>query len=121
MKYLRMYVGEAGESRVEELEATLAPLVYAPPAPALDISDPTDATRFVMVRFAPDWFGDFHPTPRRQLFIMLSGDVEGGLSDGTFFRVTTGDVLLMGDTTGKGHSTRVLNGKEVRAIMVHLE
>jgi hypothetical protein len=32
-----------------------------------------------------------------------------------------GDVVLMEDTTGKGHTARAMDGAEVCAMMVHLE
>jgi hypothetical protein len=32
-----------------------------------------------------------------------------------------GDVLLMEDTTGRGHTARTMDGAEVHAMMVHLE
>jgi len=30
---------------------------------------------------APGWFGDWHPTPRRQFFFLLSGEIEGEVSN----------------------------------------
>ena len=94
---------------------------YAPPAPAIGVSDPIDATRYVMVRFAANWTSELHPTPRRQLFVMLSGHLEGKASDGSLIDLKVGDVLLMENTTGKGHTARAMDGNEVHALMIHLE
>ncbi len=121
MKYLRLYAGEDGESRVEEMSAEFDMANYAPPAPAFGVSDPTDAKRFIMVHFPAGWDSDLHPAPRRQLFVMLSGQFQGQASDGTVMDLRPGDVILMEDTTGKGHSARTLGGSEVHALMVHLE
>ena len=77
--------------------------------------------RYIMVHFPAHWTSDLHPAPRRQLFVMLSGHFEGQASDGALMDLTPGDVVLMEDTTGKGHTARTMDGKEVHAMMVHLE
>jgi len=57
-------------------------------------------------------FLDWHPAPRRQFVIMLSGHMEIGLPDGSLHRFGPGDVLLAEDVTGK-HTRRVI-GDEPR-------
>ena len=47
---------------------------------------------------------DFHPLPERRLIIHLSGDVEIGTSDGSKQVFRAGDIRLMEDVTGRGHS-----------------
>jgi uncharacterized cupin superfamily protein len=59
--------------------------------------------------------------PRRQLFIVLSGELEGAASDSSMVTLTAGDALLMEDTTGKGHTATVKGEDDVVALMVHLE
>ncbi len=93
---------------------------YAPPAPAVDLSDPLTATRVSWVRFPAGWNDDAHPSPRRQLFVVLAGRLEGRTSTGDLRRLEAGDCLLMEDTTGKGHGTRPLNG-EASGIVIALE
>jgi quercetin dioxygenase-like cupin family protein len=121
MKYLRLYASQDGESHVEEIEAEFSALAYAPPAPALDVSAPVDATRYVTVRFPAGWDSGLHPTPRRQLFVVLSGVLEGETSGGAVMTLKAGDVLLMEDTNGKGHTAKTIGGEDVLALMVHLE
>lgn len=121
MKRLRLYADKDGESHVEEFGTDYNLIAYAPPAPAIGVSPPEDASRYVMVRFPAGWDSALHTTPRRQLFVMLSGSLEGQASDGTLIPLEAGDVLLMEDTTGKGHTAKVLGGAEVQAMMVHLE
>lgn len=121
MKYLRLYADEDGESHVEEIEAEFSPLAYAPPAPDLDVSTPVDATRYVTVRFPAGWDSGLHPTPRRQLFVVLSGVLEGKTSGGAIMTLRAGDELLMEDTTGRGHTAKTLGGEDVLALMVHLD
>jgi quercetin dioxygenase-like cupin family protein len=121
MNYSRLYADGDGESHVEELRADFDMLAYAPPAPAIGVSRPTDATRYVFVDFPANWSSERHPTPRRQLFVMLAGHLVGEASDGTVMDLKPGDVLLMEDTTGKGHTARTMDGAGVQAMIVHLE
>jgi hypothetical protein len=121
MKYLRIYADENGESHVEEMSVEFDMVRYAPPAPAIGVSNPTDATRYIMVHFPADWIGEFHPTPRRQLFILMSGRLQGQTSDGSLADLKVGDALLMEDTTGKGHSAKTMNGQPAHGVMIHLE
>jgi hypothetical protein len=121
VKFHRLYAGEDGESHFEGIDPAYTPLEYAPPAPALEVSEPTDATRFVMVRFPAGWDSGLHPAPRRQLFIVSSGELEGEASDGTQMSFKAGDALLMEDTEGKGHSARVVGQGAVSGVLIHLE
>ena len=121
MKYLRLYADEEGESHVGEMAASFAMADYAPPAPAFGVSPPVAAARYIFVDFPAGWTSGLHPAPRRQLFVVLSGRGEGGTSTGQTIVLGPGDVLLMEDTTGRGHSARALDGAGARAPMVHLE
>ena len=56
----------------------------------------------------PGHFIDWHPAPRRQFVITLSGEVEIGLGDGSIHRFGPGHVNLAEDLTGQGHTTRVV-------------
>ena len=47
---------------------------------------------------------DFHPLPERRLIMRLSGEVEMGTSDGSRHVFRAGDMRLMEDVTGRGHT-----------------
>ena len=68
----------------------------------------TPATGFAFARFPGGWDGGWHPTPRRQIFLILAGEIEAGTSDGDQCRLSPGDAALLEDTTGKGHRARVV-------------
>ena len=121
MKSLRLYADQDGESHFEEATVTYSPTEYAPPAPAFGVSEPINATRYIMVRFPAGWDSGLHPTPRRQLCVVCSGEIEAGASDGSAVVFKAGDALLMEDTQGKGHSATVIGQTEALALMVHLE
>ena len=121
LKCIRLYTDEDGESHFEKIEIAFTPQHYAPPAPSFDVSEPVETTRYIMVRFPAGWDSAFHCAPRRQLFVVLSGELEGTASDGAIITLTAGDVLLMEDTTGKGHGATVKGEEDVHGLMVHLE
>ncbi len=56
----------------------------------------------------PGFFHDLHPESRRQYAIVISGQVEIGLEDGTKLTFGPGDVIFPTDVTGEGHSTRTV-------------
>ena len=60
---------------------------------------------------------DWHPAPRRQYLVVLSGRVEFEVGDGTKRQFGLGEVILAEDITGQGHITRVI-GKEPRSLML---
>src|ERR1051326_8233453 len=53
-------------------------------------------------------FMDWHPAPRGQFVITISGGVEIGPGDGSVHRYGAGHVNLAEDLTGQGHTTRVV-------------
>jgi hypothetical protein len=95
----RLYTGADGKSHVEEID-----LDQHPELKELMKSDG------IFFRSAPPGnFLDWHPAPRRQFVITLSGEVEIGLEDGSLHRFGAGHVNLAEDLTGKGHTTRVVS------------
>lgn len=120
MKCTRLYADADGESHFEDIEFDMSSIQYAPPAPPLDISDPIEATSVSWLRFPEGWQDAAHPSPRRQLIIVLEGEVEGWTSTGESRTYKSGDRLLMEDTTGKGHGARALNG-EALAVVIALK
>ena len=118
--YWRCYTDEAGESHGEEVEAELILRNFAPPAPPMYLSEMLPATGVAFVRFPAGWYGDWHPTPRRQYFFFLVGAVESETSDGDRRSHGPGSVVLLEDTAGKGHRARVVGNDDVLAAVVQL-
>lgn len=116
----RLFTDETGESHFEEIEYDMRSIQYAPPAPALDISEALATKQAFWFRFPNGWEDAAHPSPRRQLFVVLEGEVEGWTSRGDTRVFRAGDRLLMEDTSGKGHGARPLNG-EATAIVIALD
>ena len=76
--------------------------------------NPTAVSSIVFQEREPGSFIDWHPAPRRQYVICVSGGVEIGLGDGTTHQFGPGNARLVEDTTGQGHTTKWTgNGKSV--------
>ena len=120
MHYARIYADESGESHFGDVSLASNSVDYAPPAPPLYLSDVMPATGWLFVTFPAGWDSDWHPTPRRQVFLILAGEVEGETSDGERRRFGPGSAVLLEDTTGKGHRAWVRGDGDARAAVVHL-
>ena len=117
--YTRLYADERGESHFEQIEIELTMTEYAPSAPPLELSSITPAKQFGFMRAPTGWISDLHPSAARNIFFVLTGEWEVTASDGETRRFPAGSVLRVEDTTGKGHSSRVVS--DSLAAMVQLE
>jgi hypothetical protein len=107
MKFTRLYCDSAGRSRLEDVEVTFSLAEFAPPAPPLDVATAVPASAHLFIRLSAGWFDPAHPAPARQFMVLLSGVVEVEAT-GETRRLSAGDVVLVEDTDGPGHATRVL-------------
>ncbi len=106
-----------GASHFSDEEMELRSSNFAPPAPPVDVSAFTPAKHFVLLHMPEGWFGDWHPTPYRQFFFWLSGETEVRVSDGEVRRFGIGSIVLVEDTTGKGHVTKAVGGGALTAAV----
>ena len=54
---------------------------------------------------------DWHPAPQRQFVMIISGQLEIGFEDGSTKVFGPGDIRLVEDVTGKGHTTRAIGNE----------
>jgi quercetin dioxygenase-like cupin family protein len=108
MNIARLYTGSDGQTHIESMDLETHPeLTTLQRAVGIQFRS-TDAGTFL----------DWHPAPRRQFVITLSGEVEIGLGDGSVHRFGAGHVNLAEDLTGQGHTTRVVgDGPRVTATI----
>ena len=119
--YIRIYNDERGESHFDDLQLGLPPVDFAPPAPPLNFLRLFAAKDCGFLGVPAGWGGDVpHPSPRRQLFCFLAGEFEVTASDGSCRSFQPGSVLLLEDTAGKGHSTRIIGPREGLLVTVSL-
>ena len=121
MNIYHIYANSDGESHFEELNLPMSSTDFAPPAPPLDLSEFWEAKRVSILRASPGWYGDWQPAPKRQLMLHLAGEVEGETSDGHVRVIEPGSIVLLEDTTGKGHRSRVIGSEDAIICVVQLE
>ncbi len=109
MGVFRIYKGEDNRSHIEELSIS-GQLSKSPRA----------ASRIFLKEFPSGTFLDWHPAPRRQIVIILSGQLEHEFKDGSRHTFGVGDVRILEDTTGEGHITRVVGSEPVVVAVVPL-
>lgn len=63
---------------------------------------------------------DWHTAPCRQFVIIIDGAIDVTTTDGVTKRFSPGKVLLVEDTTGKGHKSKVVDNKPAKSIMIKL-
>lgn len=120
VKVIRLFTGPDGETHFEDGELELQKGDFAPPAEPIGVTAFQAASAFGFLGGAPGWFGDWHPAPRRQFIIWLSGQTEIAVSDGEVRILKPGDVLLLEDTTGKGHASRTVGHETAFCAVVQL-
>ena len=121
MRYTRIWSDGEGESHFEDVEISMSSADYAPPAPPLDLSAAMAAQQVLFFEFPAGWFGDWHASPRRQLYFNLGGALEVEVSDGETRRLDPGDIVLTEDLDGRGHTTRVIGDGPSVGAFVHLD
>ena len=94
MAIYRVYTDSDGESHIEDLLLEDHP----------ELGSIANISEVRVQEFDGSRNMDFHPLPERRLIIHLSGEVEIGASDGTKRVLRAGDIRLMEDVSGKGHS-----------------
>ncbi len=108
MKYRRLYHDAEGESHWAEVPVEMRPTTFAPPSPKIGLSKFNNASRYAFLRFPEGWEGKWHTSPEKQMLIIISGELEIEASDGVAHRFPTGYAVMLEDTEGKGHLTRVV-------------
>jgi hypothetical protein len=104
--YHRIYVDTQGDSHFDLVTIKQNLAQAAPPAAPFYVSGDRPASKYRFYTFEPGWIGELHPAPTRQFLALMSGLVEMETTDGTIRRFGPGDIVLLEDTSGKGHLTR---------------
>lgn len=115
-----MYADEVGDSHFEDVKVEMSLADISPPTPPLGVSASIPSTNVVFLHTPAGWYGEPHPVQGRIFLIYLAGEMEATVSDGEVRRFGPGSVVLVEDTSGKGHASRVLGKNDVLAVMVQL-
>jgi uncharacterized protein (TIGR02246 family) len=122
LRYVRIHTDAGGVSHFADEELVFTLLDFAPPAPPISVAEVVDANGVAVLSSPAGWHGDWHPSPRRQLMFVLDGELEVQVSDGETrrFRTGTNSMLLVEDTTGKGHISTVVGTDRAHMVSIPL-
>jgi hypothetical protein len=121
LTYVRMYVDSEGQSHFDEGQLDFEFQDYAPPAEPIAIHPLANVSGATLLRMAGNSFENWHPAPRRQFAFILQGTVEVTVGDGEVRRFEPGDVVLLEDTAGPGHTTRIIGDTDHLGLMVPVD
>jgi quercetin dioxygenase-like cupin family protein len=92
---IRLYTGDDGQAHFEDLN------VPAGEAETVALQAGADMN---FRSFPGGSFSDWHNAPRVQYVIVLAGQMEIGIGDGSKRVLDPGDILQVEDVTGQGHT-----------------
>lgn len=114
-KITRVYSDGNGDSHFEDTEIPLSES-----GKIGQLSDVISAKGIIFREVEPTYDWSFHNAPQKQYIILLDGEIEIETSLGEKRTFGAGEVLLVDDTTGKGHKTRNLHQEKRKSIFVTL-
>ena len=113
IRCVRIWTGEDGDSLFEE---GVIDLSEGERGDVLSVTSRASSVSFRETRsggtFAP------HDAPTRQLVLTLSGTLEFTTASGRSFTIRPGEILIAEDTTGSGHSWRLIDEQPWRRAYV---
>jgi hypothetical protein len=115
VNYFRIYTDSDGETHFEDLDIELYPQING-----AHYSELIHATGVIFRRNPANQIIDWHPAPRRQFVITLSGHAEIEASDGEVRQIGPGTIMLAEDVTGKGHISRGVGDQDRLSIFFTL-
>ncbi len=113
IKITRLYTGSDGKTKLEEYEVPLKAQDRG-----TDLSTTVAVTSVQFRRTNEDYSLDWHTAPRRQFVVTLAGESEIELEGGRKVRLGPGNILLAEDTTGRGHISRAVAGKDRTSLTI---
>jgi hypothetical protein len=111
-----LYADANGQSHWRDIQ-----IEWVEETPGGKLSKRLPATGIIFREVPPTYDLDWHPAPRRQYIINLDAGVEITASDGEARKIGAGEVVLVEDTSGKGHLSKALDGKIRNCIFVPVE
>jgi hypothetical protein len=121
-QYVRLYTKEDGVAVFEDQEIEFEPGYAVPPAEPLYVARFFGVEKSFWIGAPTKWKGEEpHPAPGRQIFVTVQGEYQVTAGDGAVRKFGAGRVLLLEDTTGTGHSTRIPSADDCIIFAVALE
>jgi hypothetical protein len=115
--YTKIVPTDDGGSTFEDAQIHLGEQRVADGVPPMLVGGLPSSAGTVFLR-SVEFDSDPHPAPREQWVVMLRGAIEVEVSDGSRRRFRPGDLVLVTDTTGRGHTTTAIGDPPFEALFV---
>ena len=118
MQFVTLTEDADGVSSYSEIPIQMTEQQFAPPAPPMLLSDGETASRLLFLTLPAGWVGEMHPSPRKQVAILLRGRFSVQAGDGEIREMGPGEIFRMEDTTGLGHRSAAVGPDSVDMAIV---
>jgi redox-sensitive bicupin YhaK (pirin superfamily) len=117
--FVRVVTAADGRSMFEEATLSLAeqPVAANTPPMFVGLLAASPPSPVVFLR-SSGFDSEPHPAPRRQWVVMIRGAIEVEVSDGSRRVFGPGDLLLLDDTSGIGHTTYTVGEPPFEGLFV---
>ena len=116
MKIHNLYTDASGESHFRDIE-----IDWVEERNFSKLSARLPATGVIFRETSGDYDLSWHPAPRRQYIVNLTGGVKITASDGEAREIKAGEIVLVEDTTGKGHLSQSIGGQMRQSVFIPIE
>jgi hypothetical protein len=120
LSFSRLLSTSDGGSCFETVAIPVTLQNFAPPAQPFSVSPLSQATQCGFLHLPTGWIGEMHPSPIRMWIFVLEGEMHFEASNGEARHIVPGNALLLEDTVGQGHFSRVLGSRPVTLAVVRL-
>ena len=118
MDIIELYADAAGETHFRSTGVAFELREFSPPSPPVGLSADFKPSAAVLLSAPPGWDRAFHPAPRKQLGVLLAGELTITTTDGEVRRFGSGGCIILNDAGSKGHLTQVQGETSVLALML---
>lgn len=116
----RLVADAGGGSRFESITINAVPQAFAPPALPFSVAPLEPASQCAFLHLPAGWVGEAHPSPIRMWIFVLQGRMRFEASDGASRDIVPGRDMLLEDTHGQGHTSRVIGSEAATLAAVRL-
>ena len=120
LTYATLYTGSDAKTHFKDDAMPWHPVASSAPEPP-HVTPLQDATKIGFLRSPVGRQTDWHPAPRKQFVMVLTGILEVEAGDGEKRKFTPGSVLLVTDVDGMGHRTQGVGEQEVFLVWVPIQ
>ena len=120
LSFSRLVPESDGGSRFESIAIPVTLQQFAPPAQPFSVSALSPATQCGFLQLPAGWAGEMHPSPIRMWIFVLEGEMLFEASNGDARSIAPGSALLLEDTVGRGHVSRVVGERGATLAVVRL-